>query len=134
MRPRSWKILRWLNQSTHSRVNWFEVVESTPWSPVADQFGLVEADDRLGHGVIEAVASGSDRGHRSVLGEPFGVTGSEVLHPTVGVVDQPLQDRPLAVPFQIACSNAFSARSVFREREACQPTIRRLKTSVTNET
>ena len=99
MRPRSWKILRWLNQSTHSRVNWFEVVESTPWSPVADQFGLVEADDRLGQGVIEAVASGSDRGHRSVLGEPFGVTDSEVLHPTVGVVDQPLQDRPLAVPF-----------------------------------
>jgi len=49
MRPRSWKILRWLNQSTHSRVDWFEVVESTPWSPVADQFGLVEADDRLGH-------------------------------------------------------------------------------------
>src|SRR5690554_5880705 len=79
MRPRSWKSRLWLNQSTHSRVNWFEVVESTPWSPVADQFGLVEADDRLGHGVIEAVASGSDRGHRSVLGEPFGVTDSEVL-------------------------------------------------------
>src|SRR5690554_7851183 len=79
MRPSSWKSRLWLNQSTHSRVNWFEVVESTPWSPVADQFGLVEADDRLGHGVIEAVASGSDRGHRSVLGEPFGVTDSEVL-------------------------------------------------------
>src|SRR5690606_35572107 len=67
MRPSSWKSRLWLNQSTHSRVNWFEVVESTPWSPVADQFGLVEADDRLGHGVDAPICQETRSGCLRVL-------------------------------------------------------------------
>ena len=34
----------------------FEVLEAPPGAAVADQFGLVEADDRLGQGVVVAVA------------------------------------------------------------------------------
>jgi len=34
-----------------------EVVEASPGAFVADELGLVEADDRLGQGVVVAVAS-----------------------------------------------------------------------------
>ena len=35
----------------------FEVFEASPGSTVADEFGLVEAVDGFGHGVVVAVAS-----------------------------------------------------------------------------
>ena len=38
-----------------------DVVEVPPWSLVADQFSLVEADYRLGQGIIVAVPDRSDR-------------------------------------------------------------------------
>ena len=49
----------------------FEVVESFPGSVGPDEFGFVEADDRLGHRVVIGVASGSDRGHDTVFSESF---------------------------------------------------------------
>ena len=39
----------------------FDVVEVSPWSPVADQFCFVEPDYGLGQGVIVRVAHRSDR-------------------------------------------------------------------------
>ena len=68
-----------------------------------------------------------------VLGEPFGVADSEVLH-AVAVVDQPVEGQAGPVPSQIACSRALSARSVFNDREACQPTMRRENMSVMSDT
>ena len=51
-----------------------QVVEAPPRPQVADEFGLVEADDRFGQGVVLGVASGSDRRDNPVLGEAFGVS------------------------------------------------------------
>ena len=50
-----------------------EVVDAPPGAALADQFGLVQADDRLGQGVVVAVAAGADRGDRAGLGQPLGV-------------------------------------------------------------
>ena len=53
------------------------------------ELALVEADDRLGHGVVVGVAAGADGGDGAFGGEAFGVADREVLHATVGVMDQP---------------------------------------------
>ena len=65
-----------------------EVVEASPWPTVSDEFGLVEADDRLGERIVIAVSSGSDRGDDPVFGETFGVADRQVLHSPIRVVDQ----------------------------------------------
>ena len=44
-----------------SRVAILDVVEVPPGSLVADQFRFVQPDDRLGKGVVVAVADRSDR-------------------------------------------------------------------------
>jgi hypothetical protein len=54
------------------------------------------------------------------------------LRPAVGVVDE--SSRPTSLRFQIAISNASRARSVRSERQACQPTMKRLNTSMMNAT
>ena len=41
-----------------------EVVDAPPGAAPADQFGLGQADDRLGQRVVVAVAAGADRGDR----------------------------------------------------------------------
>ncbi len=56
MSPIGSRIRRWLNQSTYSRVAYFDVVEVPPGSFVADQFGLVQPDYRLGQGIVVGVA------------------------------------------------------------------------------
>ena len=38
----------------------FNVVDDSPWAAHGDQFALVEADDRLGHGIVVRVAAGAD--------------------------------------------------------------------------
>ena len=38
-----------------------DMVEVPPWSFVSDQFGLVQADHRLGQGIVVAVAYRPDR-------------------------------------------------------------------------
>ena len=44
-----------------------------------DQFRLVKPVDRLGQGVVIAVAAGADRGDRPGLGQAFGVADGQVL-------------------------------------------------------
>jgi len=68
-----------------------EVVEAAPGTAVADEFGLVERVERLGHRVVVAVASRPDRGDSVGLGQALGVANRSVLHSTVAVVDQPGQ-------------------------------------------
>ena len=46
---------------------------------MADAFGLVEPDHRLGHRVVVAVTNGADGGERAGVCEPFGVADSGVL-------------------------------------------------------
>ena len=89
---------------------------------------LMEADDRLSQGVVVAVSSGADRGHRPLLGQTLGVDNGEVLHPPVAVVDQAVEvfvSRPDAI------SKASRARLVRRVEATRHPTMRRLKTSMT---
>jgi hypothetical protein len=45
----------------------------------ADQLGLVEAVDRLGQGVVIAVAFGTDRVDDAGLLETFGVSDGQIL-------------------------------------------------------
>ena len=56
-----------------------DLVEVAPWSLRADEFGLVQADDRFGEGVIVGIAHGSDRGFDAGLGETVGVADGQVL-------------------------------------------------------
>jgi len=51
-----------------------DLVEVAPWSPVVDEFCLVEADHRLGQGVIVRVPHGSNRGFDTGLCEAVAVT------------------------------------------------------------
>ncbi len=62
-----------------------QLVDVLPGSAVADELGLEQAVERLGHGIVVAVALASDRGDGAGLGEAFGVADGEVLHPSVGV-------------------------------------------------
>ena len=70
---------RLLNQSTHSRVA-NSTASSERHGPAAlDHLGLVEAVDRLGEGVVVAVADAADRGLDACLGEALGVADADVL-------------------------------------------------------
>ncbi len=55
-----------------------QLVDVLPKSAVADELGLEQAVERLGHGIVVAVALASDRGHGAGLGEAFGVADGEV--------------------------------------------------------
>ncbi len=68
-----------------------EVVESAPRSPAVHQLRLVEPDHRLRQRVVIGVAAAPDRGHGPGLGEPLGVADREVLHPTIAVMDEPVE-------------------------------------------
>ena len=96
-----------------------DLVQALPWPVPANQFGLVQADDRLGQGVVVAVAAGADRGDRAGLGQAFGVADGEVLAAPVRVMYQPSS---WVCRRQMAISRASRARSVRSERAACQPT------------
>jgi hypothetical protein len=56
-----------------------EVVEASPGAAVADEFGLVEPDDRLGQRIVVRVTFGADGVDDADLGEAFGVADREVL-------------------------------------------------------
>jgi hypothetical protein len=56
-----------------------DLVDALPGAAPADQLGLVQPDDRLGQGVVEAVAAGTDRAGGAGLGEPLGVADGQVL-------------------------------------------------------
>ena len=56
-----------------------DLVQAPPRATPADQFGLVQPNDRLGQGVVERVAAGAHRGDRSRLGQAFGGANRQVL-------------------------------------------------------
>src|SRR5689334_17504919 len=62
-----------------------DVVGGLPGAARLDQFGLVEAVDRLSEGVIERVAHRSDRGADAGLGQAFPVPQRGVLRPSIAV-------------------------------------------------
>ena len=53
--------------------------ETAPWATPVDEFGLVEAVDRLGEGVVVAVADAADGGDEARLGQTLGVLDRDVL-------------------------------------------------------
>ena len=57
----------------------------------ADQLGLEQPDDGLGHRVVVGVPDRSDRGSQAGLAEAFGVADRGVLRPGIRVVHQPLE-------------------------------------------
>src|SRR3954451_24661930 len=57
----------------------FDVVEAAPGAAAADEFGLVEADEGLGGGVVVGVALAPDRAEGAGGVEAFGVADGEVL-------------------------------------------------------
>src|SRR3990172_5799420 len=66
-----------------------DVVGRPPGALGPDELGLVQTVDRLGQGVVVAVALGADRGHGSGVGQALGVADREVLDPPIAVVDEP---------------------------------------------
>ena len=74
------------------------VLDGPPGSSSGDQLGLVKADDRFGHGVVIGVSFRPDRGDGTFLSESLGVSDEEVLHSSVGVVDQTFETLCLAGP------------------------------------
>src|SRR5688572_28607165 len=66
-----------------------EVVDRSPGSAVADEFGFEERVERFGQGVVVAVAAGSDRCDGTGFGESFGVADRSVLDSSVAVMGEP---------------------------------------------
>jgi len=58
-----------------------DLVDALPGATPADQLGLVQPDDRLGQGVVVAVADRAHRGDRPGLGQAFGIADGQVLLP-----------------------------------------------------
>lgn len=53
-----------------------------------DHFGLVQAVERLGQGVVITVARAADGGLDTCFLKSFGVADADILRPFVAVVDQ----------------------------------------------
>ena len=62
--------------------------EGSPRATAMDDFGLVEAVDRFGQGVVIAVADAADRGFDAGLRQAFGVSDRQVLTAAIAMVDQ----------------------------------------------
>ena len=69
----------------------FQFVNIAPGSSVADQFVLVKAEHRFGHGIIEAFSHRSDRRYRSEFGDAFAVADRGELAAGVRMRHQPLK-------------------------------------------
>ena len=107
-----------------------DLVDRVPGTPRTDELRLVEAVDALGEGVVIAVALAPDRGDRTLVGEPLGVPDGEVQARAVSTATSPPRsaDRRL----QMAISSASRASSARSEDDTRQPTMARLKASITN--
>ena len=90
----------------------FYVVESSPGTMLPDHLSLVQPDERFAQGVVVTVTSASYGRLDACLGQPFGIADAEIL----------------------GGFKASRARSLRRDRETRQPTIRRLNASMTNAT
>lgn len=105
-----------------------DLLEIAPGAAGFDQFGLVEAVDRLRESVVVAGASGPDRGVDAGIDEPFSERDRGVLGefnrslwwttPVRSVI-------PSRCRVQIACSIASSTSGVVIEVEHRQPRMRR---------
>src|SRR5262249_57936137 len=69
----------------------FDMLGRPPGPATVDQLRLVEPMDRLRDGVVEAVPLGTDRTDDASLRQPLGVADGQVLHASVGVVDEALE-------------------------------------------
>src|SRR5664280_1699029 len=79
--------IRFLKQSFNADSD-LQVVDGPPRALVADEFGLEQAVERLGHRVVVGVAPAADGGDRAGLGQALGVADGDVLHAAIGVVHQ----------------------------------------------
>jgi len=63
-------------------------LERAPRPAPMDDLGLIEAIDRLGEGIVVAVADTADRRLDAGLGEALGIFDRDVLHAPIRVVDE----------------------------------------------
>ena len=77
-----------LNQSTHSNVAYSTASKDRHGPRRWIDLGLVEAVDRLGQGVVIAVAHTADRRLDAGLGEALGVLDRQVLAAAIAVMDE----------------------------------------------
>ena len=78
-----------------------------------DQFGSLQPIDRLGQGVVVAVATAAHRGRDPGLGQAFGVENRNVLGPPVGMENQGI--RAFGLPVKLVFpqfTRHFSQRSL----------------------
>ncbi len=64
-------------------------LERPPWSTPMDQFGFEQPVDRLGEGIVVAVADAADGRLDTGLGEPLGVADRQVLRAPIAMVHEP---------------------------------------------
>ena len=109
-----------------------DVLDVAPGFLAVDQFALVVAVERLGHGVVIGVATRTDRGHGAGLAESLGVADREVLPPRS-------VSKILGVPQRLSASQRAATQKsdvmVFATRKVstfleCQPTIALENTSM----
>ena len=53
-----------------------------------DLLGFVQTVDRLGQGVVLAVATATDRGLDAGIGQPFAIANAHVRRSSIGVMGQ----------------------------------------------
>ena len=89
----------------------FDSLEAAPWATPMDDLGLVKAIDRLGQGVVVAVADAADRRFDAGFGEPLGVFDRDILAAAITVIDKTaavLRSKP-AVPIAELCRGLATA-------------------------
>jgi hypothetical protein len=123
MLPMGSRSRRLLNQSTHSRGGELDRLERSPRSTPVDDFGLVEAVDRIGQRVVVAIADTTDGGLDARLGQAFGVLDGDVLAASVAVMNE--ASACTGLRSWRACSSASSTTLACAVRDTRQPTMRR---------
>ncbi len=109
-----------------------DMLGRAPGSATVDQLRLIEPMDRLRDGIVEAVPLGADRTDRACLRQPLGVADDPGCTPR-----SEWWMRPLSCYWprcQSAIPSASRASSACSELETRQPTMWRLKRSVTKAT
>src|SRR5207247_1479822 len=103
-----------------------------PGSEPANDLRLIQPDHRFGERVVVRIPTAADRRRNARVGEAIGVAHREILRAAVAIMDQPV--RCVAAPVIDRLLQGIEEKSVTRDEETRQPTIRRAKTSMTNAT
>ncbi|WP_221583828.1 hypothetical protein [Microbacterium sp. G2-8] len=74
-----------------TRVPEFVLLDRAPRAAAANQLGLAEPVDGLGHRVIEIVADGSRRRLRAEFLDPVRVDHGKVVRSVIGVMNEPVE-------------------------------------------